>query len=331
MNKHGEFVISFDFELYWGVRDKRALEDYKENLIGVNDAIPQMLELFKKYEIHATWGVVGFIFYNDINQLKLKLVSKKPEYTNSKLSPYKYIDGINSMDENERKMHFALPLIKLIASTENQEIATHTFSHYYCMEEGQGNEDFKEDLQMAISVATNYNIDLRSIIFPRNQCKNEYLNMCRKAGILAYRGNFKKWPYIITTENSKSNLQRALRLVDTYINIFGHKCFNIEEVKVSVPYNIKSSRFLRPYNKKLSPLEFLRLERIKGDMRYSAKNRLIYHLWCHPHNLGKNLIENLTFLEKILKYYSKLNKKYNYKSKNMKDITQELDNIKNQQ
>jgi hypothetical protein len=43
----GAFTISIDFELYWGVRDTRSLDAYREHLDGVRQAIPRMLGLFE--------------------------------------------------------------------------------------------------------------------------------------------------------------------------------------------------------------------------------------------------------------------------------------------
>jgi len=42
----GIFTISLDFELYWGVRDKRTIDQYRSNLSGVRSAVTQMLQTF---------------------------------------------------------------------------------------------------------------------------------------------------------------------------------------------------------------------------------------------------------------------------------------------
>lgn len=44
----GGFVISLDFELHWGVRDHRSVDEYRPNLLGVRQALPAMLELFER-------------------------------------------------------------------------------------------------------------------------------------------------------------------------------------------------------------------------------------------------------------------------------------------
>jgi len=68
-------------------------------------------------------------------------------------------------------------------------------------------------------------------------------------------------------------------------------------------------------------LESLKIRRIKKAMTYAAKNNLIYHLWWHPHNFGRNTEENLKNLKSILDHYKYLNDKYNFESLSMEEIT----------
>ena len=58
-------MVSLDFELYWGVRDKTSLEAYKANLLGARHIIPRLLELFAHYGVRATWATVGFLFFDE--------------------------------------------------------------------------------------------------------------------------------------------------------------------------------------------------------------------------------------------------------------------------
>ena len=60
------FTISLDFELYWGVRDKRSVGAYKDHLLGVQRAVPELLGLFEKNGVHATWATVGFLFFKNL-------------------------------------------------------------------------------------------------------------------------------------------------------------------------------------------------------------------------------------------------------------------------
>ena len=56
MNSYGRLVISLDFELFWGVRDKRNLEDYGDSLAKVSVIVPRMLELFREYKVKTTFA-----------------------------------------------------------------------------------------------------------------------------------------------------------------------------------------------------------------------------------------------------------------------------------
>jgi len=67
--KTGKFVISLDFELMWGVRDKRTINDYGQNILNVHQVIPQTLELFRKYAVCGTFSTVGFLFFKTKEEL----------------------------------------------------------------------------------------------------------------------------------------------------------------------------------------------------------------------------------------------------------------------
>jgi hypothetical protein len=321
---NGKFVISLDFELYWGMWDIKTIEEYGANVRGVQTVIPGLLEVFHKHQIHATFSTVGFLFFKNKEELLHNLPEKFPGYINKKLSPYEsHLQQLGD-DFNTDVYHYAPHLIKLIQQYPDQEIGTHTFCHYYCLEEGQSLDEFKADIQQAKKIALNYGLNLTSLVFPRNQFNEEYLNVCKEVGIICYRGNEQSWLYTAKNDNDERLYRRALRLMDAYINLSGHNCYTDEYMKQRSPVNIPASRFLRPYSKKLNVLDSLRLKRITSGMTFAAKNNLTYHLWWHPHNFGINQKENFGFLEKILRHYQQLNKKYNFRSYTMSELAKSL-------
>ncbi len=325
LKNKGFLIISFDFELYWGVRDTKSLDNYEENILGEHNIIPKILRLFSKNNIHATWATVGFLFCKDTKELIRTLPNKKPSYKNKKLSPYEHVKNM-VFSQTEEKLYYAPSIIKLIASSPHQEIGTHTFSHYFCLEKGQTSNEFAEDLKCAKKVAKKYKITLKSLVFPRNQVNRDYLSICAKEGIIAYRGTESSWLYSARSSEEEFFLRRLLRLFDAYINISGHNCHSLNNINSNLPLNIPSSRFLRPYSKRLKFLEWIRLHRILADMTYAAKKGLIYHLWWHPHNFGINQEKNLLFLKKILDHFSMLEKIYGMESLNMGELANKIMN-----
>ncbi len=320
----GKFVVSLDFELMWGVRDKKSIAQYGENIKGVQHVIPQLLKLLDSYKVSATFATVGFLFFENKDELLAGLPARHPDYSIANLSPYSgYFDMIGENSAVDC-YHYAPHLIREIQKSPLHEIGTHTFSHYYCLEKGQSPEDFKADLASACNISEKAGIELTSLVFPRNQFNDKYLQICANAGIICYRGNEQSWLYKPRVEGDESLLQRALRLLDSYINISGHNCYSNEYMTKQYPVNVPASRFLRPFNQMLKSLEFMRLHRIKSGMTYAAKHNLTYHLWWHPHNFGVNLHENLLFLENVLKHYKLLNEKYNYQSCTMSSLANKL-------
>jgi len=324
----GKFVISLDFELMWGVRDLVTIEQYGNHLKGEHTAIPRMLQSFTKYKVGATFATVGFLFFDNKEQLLQHLPAKQPQYTNSNFSPY-HTHIAQEVGESypADPYHFGSHLVRLIGETPLQEIGTHTFSHYYCLEPGQTIEDFEEDIKMAVAVAKSQGITIQSIVFPRNQYNANYLQVCYKHGITSVRGNEDSWLYEPRSFDKETMLRRAIRLIDTYINLTGHHCYSDAYMSASRPYNIPSSRFLRQYKPRLKILEGLRLRRIKKGMTYAAKNNLTYHLWWHPHNFGINQDENIAFLEKILAHYQFLHQQYNFTNYTMTGLANQLEAV----
>lgn len=318
----GIFTISLDFELYWGMQDKYTITEYKDNLDGIEIAIKKMLKVFDQYDAHATWATVGMLFANNINELKKYYPDTQPHYTNDQLNPYHYIKNNNHL---EHSYHFAPELINLISSYHGQEIGTHTFSHYYCLENGQTRNEFLSDIQSAVAIAKDTKIKLKSLVFPRNQWNTNYLQVLNKCGIDCYRGNETSWLYKASNAEHSKLFKRAIRLIDAYFNISGPNCYSLAELSEIKPYNIPASRFLRPFTKKLALLDGLRKNRIKQAIKYAAKNGQLFHLWWHPHNFGINTEENLSFLEDILRYYTKMNAQYGMRSLNMGEISALLD------
>ncbi len=317
----GIFTISLDFELYWGLRDLFTLEEYMDRISGGRKAVPYFLEQFKTHQINATWAIVGFLFCKDKQELLESMPLIRPGYKNQKLSPYPYIESdCPGNNESVDPYHFAGSLIELIKTYPGQEIGTHTFSHYYCLEEGQTGAEFRADLEAAIAIARKRGIDIRSLVFPRNQYNKDYIETARQAGITAYRGNESSWLYRASSRKSHSFIRKIIRRLDDYINLSGYHCYNPESLNSDYPLNIPSSRFLRPYLPSMALFEPLRLRRITSAMTHAAKNGLVYHLWWHPHNFGVNTKENRSILNNILAHYLHLNKQYGMRSMNMSEI-----------
>jgi peptidoglycan/xylan/chitin deacetylase (PgdA/CDA1 family) len=317
----GTFTISIDFELYWGVRDTRSLDAYREHLDGVAQAIPRMLDLFEQHRIHATWATVGFLFCHDRDTALSAAPSERPGYKNSTLCPYRYLERSTHLEE---RYHFAPGLVQLIAATPGQEVASHTFSHYYCREAGQTAATFSADLAAATRIAAARGLTLRSLVFPRNQWNPDYLAVLAEHGFAAYRGNEHGWLYAATHHGGQNAVRRMGRLLDSYVNLSGHHTYALESCAGSRPLNFPASRFLRPCNPRLAWLEGLRLRRITRAMRHAARRHEVFHLWWHPHNFGVDTDRNMRFLERVIEEFEHLRSAEGMRSLGMAELADVL-------
>ncbi len=316
MNK-GCFVISLDFELLWGQLDQKSFFSYGKNVLKGREVIPNILSLFEKYGIHATWAVVGFLATDDKEDLVRYSPSIKPSYTNVLSSSYNYLDMVDG-DETTSPLFFGSSIVKKILKTKNQEIGTHTFSHYYCLEDGANIESFCQDLLASKKVIKEkYGVDVISLVFPRNQSLPTYIEHLKELGINVWRGN--PIGYSLSKNAFKRFVDKVTRFADTYIPICGHLCFDYPKKEFGT-ICVNASRFLRPYNKHLFFLEWMKIKRIKGQMKYAAKKKKMFHLWWHPHNFGSNPKKMLKQLESILSYYSALRQKYGFESRTMNEF-----------
>jgi len=313
----GKFIISLDFELHWGAAEKWDLTVKKDYFDTTRESIPKVLALFAKYNIHATWATVGFLFAKNKAQLLAFMPKDRPSYDNKSLSYYNLIDNNEiGLDEEEDPYHYAASLIKKIVATQGQELGTHTFAHYYCNEIGQNKSQFEADIQSAQAISKeNFNIELKSLVFPRNQFNAEYIDIAFRNGIQVVRSNPDVWFW-----RSKSKLIPIARAADTLFPISKTLTFKESGHKPNEMLLSPASRFFRPYVEREKLVRNRKLNRIKSEMTYAAKHKEGYHLWWHPHNFGYFVNENLADLEEILKHYNQLHQEHGFTSKTMAEM-----------
>jgi len=254
--QNGYLLISLDFELFWGLFDVKTTSNYHTNLKNVREVIPRLVALADQYNITLTFATVGFLFAKNKQELLSALPSEKPTYLNSRFNPYNLIENIGE-NETDDPFHYAESLIEFIRTNGNHEIASHTFSHYYANEDGQTPDQFEADIIAAVQIAKQKNINIKSIVFPRNQINEAYLKICAKHGIICYRGIENHWMFDThDTKKLDNATHKAFRLTDAYCNVSGYNTYSISHLKNRHGIlNIPSSKFFRPYSNNFKLLE----------------------------------------------------------------------------
>jgi hypothetical protein len=318
----GALVVTLDFELLWGVRDRYPADGgaYRRNLLGVRQAVPRMLALFRDYDIAVTWATVGALFARSSAELERFRPRELPAYQNARLSVAQEPVG---KDEASDPLRFAPSLIREIQAVPRQEIGTHTFFHCYTLEPGQTRAAFAADLASAVAIAEHHGVRLRSIVFPRNQVNQSYLDLLPGFGLTSYRGNPRRWMYSGSPGGRPMALaRRAGRLVDTYAGGIRQVGSWADVVQADGLCEVPASRFLRPYSPRLRRLDRFRAHRIRQELRTAAVGHGLYHLWWHPHNFGVHLQENIDFLRGVLDDFAACRERYGMRSLSMSEVAE---------
>ncbi len=318
------FMVSLDFELYWGTRDLESLRDCRIRTANMQRVITSLLTTFREYEVHATWATVGILFLENREDLLETLPAIRPNYSCAALSPYCDFDSIGA-NERDEPCCYAASAIREIERIPFQEVGTHTFSHYYCLEDGQNSADFEGDLDAALKAAARGDFELRSIVFPRNQVNPSYLNYCKSKGILSYRGAGSNWMYAARKRSDETFFRRASRIFNSYLKISGFNSVPMQRIaQQSLPFDFPGTTHLRPSLMLKEPLRSCALNRIYRGLDYAVQNRHLYHLWFHPEDFSIHLEKKIETLKRVLDYVSKLRANKQMESLNMWELAQRL-------
>jgi peptidoglycan/xylan/chitin deacetylase (PgdA/CDA1 family) len=314
----GALVVSLDFELHWGMRDHldRTSPSYAE-LAGSRQVTLDLAALLARRSIRATWATVGFLFASTHDELHAYRPDERPAYDRREYDPY--VEPVGS-DELEDPQHLAGSLVDALATMPGQEIASHTFSHYYCLESGQTESDLRADLAAAQAIAATHGITLTSLVLPRNQWNPSYADAVRESGFTCFRGPQPSWSHRARTTGEQGLVSRAGRLVDTYGGLAPPPTVAWSDVRRPDGLcDVPASAFLRPYSPGRRRLDGLKRKRLIAGLQCAARRGRVFHLWWHPHNFARYPVENVAFLETLLDEFDELARHEGMLSLSMRD------------
>lgn len=304
--KKGLFIMSLDFEGQWGSiggHTDSQLHAFAEKVRKNPVVIPRLLTLFDKYGIHCTWAVVGAMLCRDKEEV-LSLLDKDVVYQSWGISIKDYIKSIK-----DDSIYFFPDVINKVKNTSNQEIGSHTFTHFYANEAGVTVDMLQQEMELSRKMLDELGVEAKTLIMPRNQVEGLDEEVLKKTGftIVRGRGNGPLKPKIV---------KKVVQFADAYLPLV-RRTYPLDIICNGVRKNVKASILFRPYFKKLGFMEPLKLWRIKRAMKQAAKRGECFHLWFHPHNVANNMDLNFKTLECIFNYYRKLNAKYGLQSVTM--------------
>lgn len=292
----GVFTVSHDLELAWGTLDERKVEGYKEHFEKTREVVGQLLNLYERYSVSATWAVVGHLL---LNQCEKQGGLTHPEVVRP---DYDWFEGdwfnrdpCTSIEEDP--FWYGEDIVNDILSCEqHQELGCHSFSHIIYGDDGCSKEVAESDLSKCMELAQKLGIELRSFVFPRNSIG--HLDILSKYGFTCFRGKTNRW--YEKNERVPKVVIKLFRLLEEGLAFppspaEPRKRNDLLEVPASMQYRSIDHvwRFL--------PASF-RVKRAKRGIERAVKQKKVFHLWLHPFNLGKGTGKLLNGLEKIIAF-----------------------------
>lgn len=321
----GAFVVSLDFELHWGVHDHTDRADFADRVLGARAAVPRLIERFDEHGVRATFATVGFLFADNSVELRHFLPAVLPHYRDGRLSPYPKLPAPGSEeDEYDSPDRYAASLVESIAAAREHELGSHSFSHCYALEPGMSHEALGADLAAAQAIARHRDRSMRSLVFPRNQYDDAAERIACHHGFDIVRTNPIGWMYRLNCAEQLTTRVRLGRFMDDVLPLSGSNCapWPTRPSDSALPTEVAASRFLRPWARWSAPLAGLRHRRIASSMTLAARRGLVYHLWWHPHNFGKDMERNFDMLERILKHFTRLKDRHGMESHTMASLVE---------
>src|SRR5262245_4798972 len=207
--KPGTMVVSLDLELAWGRFDHIPLATLENESRRERKHIMPLLALFDRYEIPATWAVVGHLMLE-------KCLRNHQGMAHPDLFPHAYyswfprdwycFDPCTTVDS--APAWYAPDIVEWIRRARvRHEIGSHSFGHIYYGDPECAASVALADLNAAVEIAAQQGILLKSFVFPRNQVG--HLDVLKRFGLRSYRG---AEPPLIRTNNRV--LQKAVHFLD---------------------------------------------------------------------------------------------------------------------
>lgn len=288
----GTMVLSLDLELCWGRFDKLPVPTLEADSIEERTQIKRLLSLLDRYEIPATWAVVGHLMLDGCARNGDNAhvdVLPHPEYSWFRKDWYVYDPCTMAV---RSPGWYAPDIVEWIRKAHvRHEIASHSFAHIYYGDPECGASVARADLAAAVAAAEPKDITLKSFVFPRNQVG--HLDVLREHGIHAYRG---------VDPTRFRNVGRALfNFLDQLLGLPPMAIY--AEEGIPGLWNIPGNHFYMARNgiRKMIPIAS-RVLKGKQGIRQAIQTGGLYHLWFHPFNLNADSDAMLSGLEQLFSY-----------------------------
>ena len=264
----GDIIVSVDAELAWGYHDRPTPP---ERIRSARDGWTDAVELFDRYDVPATWAVVGHLFLEECDG----------RHASHPLGP-EWFDRDPGGSLEDYGLWYGRDLVETVAAADaDHEIASHSFSHVEFGRSATGRETAVAEVTASLRAADRLGVSLDSFVFPWNRVGHR--DVLAEYGFECYRGDKPAPSY------HDSRFRPVAKLLDWYLGG--------ESPPVVTPavdeyglVDVPASMYLFSFEGRPRAL----LEPVWSDPVVTVARRGVdrvsdgdgvFHVWLHPHNL----------------------------------------------
>lgn len=259
------FVMSLDCEGKWGMAD--GLQPYHHRLLTserLAGAYRQLLGMLERHGLAATFAFVMAFVLSEAERRRFAMLDHKNNPDDPWLKHY-----WTSLAAGQGDGWHLPEALEMVREAGVHEIASHSFCHRPLGDKSLDAAGAATELEAAAQAARLKQVELRTLVFPRNEVGN--LPAVRAAGYLGYRQRLERrggrLAALLEEFDTRRGPQPARAAVDGLVPIPAGHFFNWRfGLRKLVPPAVTVARWRR------------QLERC-------ARDGGVVHLWLHPHNL----------------------------------------------
>lgn len=256
----GSVVISLDAELGWGFHD--LPEPPTDRVENAREGWRTMLELCDRFEVPATWAVVGHLMLETCDGTH----ADHP-------APDGWFERERTSWRDREDLRFGPDLVRaVLASSVDHELGCHSFSHVLFGRPETSAELARAELRRCQEIAAQWGLTVDSFVYPRNDVGHRAV--LAEAGFDAYRGTT---PTADGVRGVVGTLTGQSLLVEPRIDDYGL-------------VNVPASAFLFGFE---GPIRTVAEAVWEDPMVATARRGIdqasdgdgVFHMWLHPNNL----------------------------------------------
>jgi len=306
----GTFMLGIDVELAWGLvhRKKIDLSEIAQMSINARKALDDVLDLFEKFQIPATWSILGHLILDHCNKDSENELPHpdmpRPNYSWLKDDWYRY-DPCTDLQKDPAwyGKDIVDKIVEYIRGSKvNHEIGCHSFSHQHFGDPGCGEELARAEIEKCLELMkTEYGIVPKAFTFPRAYIG--HIDILKELGFIAFVDTPPKLYPCVKLEKTVTNyvktyLSFGIQFLSYYFLFPPH----VVTTKEPIP-GLWSVKGCLGYGKKpLIPLRLVTLKAIQGIDR-AIREQKIFSMFAHLKEFGVD--EFFREFEKVLSYVSK--------------------------